>query len=212
MFGSRCWRLGWLARSASVLALFASAGALAPASSASAAASGAWWHLDVGARPSVLAPGSDGEIVLSAENVGEAVAGGPITLSDALPSGLHATGISGSEPKYGGALGETVALSCSLEHLSCEATGRIASLRHDRSTDRGGSVPGRAERGSRHADGLGGGAPSVQVARPVIVGDGGFLRGAGVWAEGRSRRWWFCDAGGRAPLPGDGVDHAQPGA
>ena len=169
MFGSRCWRLGWSARMASLLALLAAA-ALAPASSASAAA-GAWWHLDVGARPSVGAAGSDGEIVLSAENVGDAVAGGPITLADALPSGLHATGISGSEPRYGGRLGETVALSCSLEHLSCEATGRIAPYDTIEVRIEVEASPG-AESGE--ADTLsvsGGGAPSAQITRPVPIGD-----------------------------------------
>jgi hypothetical protein len=171
MFGSRCRRLGWLARSASVLALFASAVALALASSALGAAGGAWWHLDVGARPSVLAAGSDGEIVLSAENVGEAVADGPITLSDALPSGLRATGISGSEPRRGGALGETVALSCSLEQLSCEAAGRLAPYDTIEVRIEVEASPG-AESGE--ADTLtvsGGGAPNAQIARPVIVGD-----------------------------------------
>ncbi len=158
-----------MVRSASALALVAAAAALAPASPASAAG-GSWWHLDVGARPSVLAPGSEGEIVLSAENVGEGVADGPITLADVLPSGVRATGISGSEPKRGGALGETVALSCSLAQLSCEAAGRIAP--YDAIEVRI-EVQVLAGAQSGEADTLsvsGGGAPSAQIARPVAIG------------------------------------------
>jgi hypothetical protein len=35
-----------------------------------------WWHLSSGSRPSELAPGSDGEVVVTAENLGDATAHG----------------------------------------------------------------------------------------------------------------------------------------
>jgi hypothetical protein len=91
-----------------------------------------WWHLTSGARPTVLAPGSEGEIVLSVENLGDAASvithaeanPTPVRISDTLPAGLEAEGIAGVQPKPGGSPTETVALSCSpdLEHLVCEST------------------------------------------------------------------------------------------
>jgi hypothetical protein len=92
----------------------------------SALAAGPWWHLDSGARPASIPAQGTGELVLTAENVGEAGAGGPVMISDALPAGLHATGIAGSAPKLRGSLGQVVPLSCSLENLNCEASGPIA--------------------------------------------------------------------------------------
>jgi hypothetical protein len=140
-----------------------------------AGAAEAWWHVGSGARPGVLAPGTHGELVVTVENVGDAQAGGPFTITDTLPGGLHATGIAGSTPKRGGTLGETVALSCSLEHLSCEAPGHLAvydaiEIRISVEASMG------AMSGETSTVGVSGGsAPSVQVNRPVSVGQpGGF--------------------------------------
>ena len=76
------------------------------------AAPQAWWHLVVGARPSVLAPGVTGEVVLTAENVGDARAVGTVTVTGSLPAGWTVVGVAGSAPKPGGAPGETVAMAC----------------------------------------------------------------------------------------------------
>ena len=109
----------------------------------------AWWHVDLSARPASIPAGGDGELVVRVENVGDAQAVGPVTVADALPGGLRATGIVGVMPKRGGAIGETVALSCSLEHLSCEAAGSLAP--YDAIEVRiGVEAAGRAERGSEH--------------------------------------------------------------
>ncbi|MGH2878419.1 MAG: hypothetical protein ACRDK4_02275, partial [Solirubrobacteraceae bacterium] len=56
-----------------VLAL-ASSLALAPAAPASEVAfdPSPWWHVGSGARPSALTPGGEGEIVVTAENLGDA--------------------------------------------------------------------------------------------------------------------------------------------
>lgn len=60
----------------------------------------------------------DGEIVVKAENVGDAAtsANAPVRISDLVPAGFEAVGISGGRPKGGGAQ----AMSCKLETLSCE--------------------------------------------------------------------------------------------
>ncbi|HTA96135.1 MAG TPA: hypothetical protein VK730_00655 [Solirubrobacteraceae bacterium] len=136
----------------------------------------AWWHVDVGARPASIPVGGSGELVVTVENVGDAQAVGPVTIADLLPGGLRATGIAGSAPRHGGALGETVVISCSLEHLSCEAPGPIAP--YDAIEIR---IGVEALSGAKSAEQAtvtvsGGGAPSVQVMRPVPVGQqaGGF--------------------------------------
>ena len=110
------------------------------------------------------------------ENVGDAPALGPVTVADALPAGLRATGIAGSAPKRGGALGETVALSCSLEHLSCEAPGPLAPYDAIEIRIERGSVAGREERGSEHGQRVRWRARRpFRSTRPVTIGQpGGF--------------------------------------
>ena len=82
-------------------------------------ASEPWWGLSSGARPSYLAPESTtGEIVVTAENYGDADADGaraPIEIVDHLPKGLRATSIAAGEPdgnKYVGLVCDLAAVSC----------------------------------------------------------------------------------------------------
>lgn len=138
----------------------------------SALAARAWWHVDTGSRPASIpaANNGSGELVLTAENVGDAQAQGPITITDELLAGLRATGISGSAPKQGGTLGETVALSCSLAQLSCEDTERVAP--YDAIEVR---ITVEALVGARSGEAStvrvsGGGTPSAQISRPVAIG------------------------------------------
>jgi hypothetical protein len=84
-----------------------------------ASAAEPWWHLASGSRPTNLAPESEGEIFVTAENVGDAGIDGastPVTLSDSLPAGLEALAIEGDSTA-----GANVALPliCSLSKLSC---------------------------------------------------------------------------------------------
>ncbi len=153
---------------------------LAPA----ALAAGAWWHVDSGSRPASIPAGGAGELVVTVENVGEAGTSGPVTVADALPGGLRATAIAGSAPKYGGTLGETTQLSCSLEHLSCEAPGLLAP--YDAIEVRIGVQALGAASGEANAVTVsGGGAPSARIARPVMVGqaDGFGVEGYELAAE-----------------------------
>ncbi|HTA96528.1 MAG TPA: hypothetical protein VK730_02665 [Solirubrobacteraceae bacterium] len=138
-------------------------------------AAGAWWHLDSGSRPASIPAAGDGtgELVLTAEDVGDASAPGPVMVADVLPGGLRARGIAGSAPERGGALGEAVALSCSLEHLSCEAPGPVAA--YDAIEVR---ITVEASAGAKDGETnmvsvSGGGTPSAQVVRPVTVGQAG---------------------------------------
>ncbi|MHB1861104.1 MAG: hypothetical protein ACYCUM_13575, partial [Solirubrobacteraceae bacterium] len=77
----------------------------------SALAAAPWWHVGVGARPSVLpAAGGFGEVVAMAENAGDSQAAGGVVVSVSLPAGLRATGISGAAPARGGSVGQTTPL------------------------------------------------------------------------------------------------------
>jgi hypothetical protein len=52
-----------------------------------------WWHVNVGARPTYLAPGSEATVMVTATNLGDAEvngSGAPVTLTDTLPEGVEA--------------------------------------------------------------------------------------------------------------------------
>jgi len=85
----------------------------------SALANEPWWHLTSGSRPTNLAPESESEIVVTAENVGDAGIDGsktPVTVTDTLPSGLEALAIEGGSTENVNAMD---AMSCSLAGLAC---------------------------------------------------------------------------------------------
>jgi hypothetical protein len=136
-------------------------------------AAGAWWHVDSGSRPASIPAGGSGELVVTAENVGEVQAPGPVTITDALPAGLRATGIAGSAPKRGGMLGETIPLSCSPGSVSCEASAPVAP--YDAIEVRiMVEALSSAKNGEMNTVRVsGGGTPPMQVTRPVMVGHAG---------------------------------------
>jgi hypothetical protein len=133
-----------------------------------------WWHLGSGSRPAALAPGSEGEVVLTAENVGDAptLIKNAVVIADSLPAGLKALGIAGVQPKLGGSATETVALSCSLEHLTCETNTSLApfDLLEVRIRVK---VLATAETGERNEVSVSGAqAAPARVSRPVVIGEG----------------------------------------
>jgi hypothetical protein len=86
--------LGLLAAAATLLVLLAGL-----ASSAQAAAP--WWRLEAVPAPTTLQPGQEGQIVLSAVDVGDEeinATGSPITITDTLPVGLKVTTWTGAGP------------------------------------------------------------------------------------------------------------------
>ena len=148
---------------------------------APACAEGPWWHLSSGSRPAALAPGSEGELVVSAENLGDAAtviehAEGPATpvkIADMLPAGLEAVEAAGVQPKPRGAPTETVPLPCSREstsRVSCESS--VALVPYDQLEIR---IKVRvlataAETGERNEVSVSGGeAPPVRVSRPLTI-------------------------------------------
>jgi hypothetical protein len=75
-----------------VLAIFAF-------SASQAIAASPWWLVQSNSSPTYLPPGGTGKIVVTVENLGDAIVNGaasPVTITDRLPAGVVATAVSGS--------------------------------------------------------------------------------------------------------------------
>jgi hypothetical protein len=105
---------------------------LGGASSASAEALLPWWHVTSASRPSYLAPGGQGVIVVTAANLGDANAnpatGGPVVIDDELPPGVEAVAVEGTADVASSHFGSFAPpLECSLvstRSVSCTFTGK----------------------------------------------------------------------------------------
>jgi hypothetical protein len=134
-------------------------------------------HVVSGARP-------DGELVVTAVNVGEAAADGetePVELSDTLPSHLRALFIEGNTRSRGGA--ELGNVSCDLEQLSCTFKEGCVPVTPSCGQAKGVLSPFdqvevvigvEVEEGARtgeqnQARVSGGGAPPVETEHPITV-------------------------------------------
>jgi hypothetical protein len=140
-----------------------------------ASAESTWWRLTSGSAPSSLpaAPGSEGQIVLTATDVGDADgAAGPVTIEDKLPKGLEAVSIKGVYPLDTGLEYEFV--GCSLESLSCKyEAGLSPYLRPYLQLEVTIDVVVKAGASSGELNEVsvsGGGGPSATLRRPVRIG------------------------------------------
>ncbi len=107
-----------------IAALLAVMLALGFANASAANAQGPWWRLESRTAPTYLSPGGEGQIIVSASNVGDADANGalePITIADTLPEGVQASAISGRS-----SFPEELPMSCSLQSLSCSYSEDLA--------------------------------------------------------------------------------------
>jgi hypothetical protein len=116
---------------------------------------------------------SDGELVITAENTGDANATGskiPVQIADKLPAGLKAVAITGDAPLEGG-FGKHTLLECSLGSVSCTSNENIAP--YEQLEVRIAVVVEGALSGELNEVGIGGGgAPSTSIRRPIrISGD-----------------------------------------
>jgi hypothetical protein len=136
-----------------------------------------WWQLTSGSRPSYLPsrPGETGEIVATAENLGDAdlsgSAGGSIVLADTLPPGLEATAIVGSEPNPNADPQEFIPLECSLAKLSCSFNGTLVP--YDTLEVR---ITVKVKPGARSGEpntirASGGEAPAASLSQPVTLSE-----------------------------------------
>src|ERR1700722_10343805 len=83
-----------------------------------------WWHLISGSNPTYLQPGVEGQIVLTAANLGDADINGlnaPVRIADTLPAGLKAVSILGTV----GRNGSDGTGKCDLKSLTCTFAGTI---------------------------------------------------------------------------------------
>jgi hypothetical protein len=91
--------------------------ALTGASGAHAVATSPWWALTDGSRPTQLQAGEKGEIVVVAQNLGDAPTSGTVTIANELPKGLSVLGIKALAGDSGeGAAGP---VSCVVKTLAC---------------------------------------------------------------------------------------------
>ena len=114
----------------------------------------------------------DGEIVLTAENVGDASANGaevPISITDKLPAGLRAVGVSGWKAGPEGAVQVPVKLACSLGSLTCSWAGVVPP--YEQIEERVAVVvePGAASGEVNQSSVSGGNSPVASVGRPVTI-------------------------------------------
>jgi hypothetical protein len=102
------------------------------ASASPALAQSPWWHLSSSSRPTNLEPEGQGQIVVTAANLGDANVDAskvPVQIEDKLPPGLKATSIKGIAETIGSG-GPSTALKCSpkpaSEPLVCSFEGTLA--------------------------------------------------------------------------------------
>jgi hypothetical protein len=112
---------------------------------------------------------SDGQIVVTAVNLGDSSANGetvPITVADKLPAGLKVVGVEGTRPNEF-VTGEPA--ECSLASVSCSFAGVMppySRLEERVSVDVEGAQTGELNEGNVS----GGGAASASVKRPITIG------------------------------------------
>ena len=147
-------------------------------STAVASAESPWWEITTGSRPAYLVPESEGEIVVTAENLGDAAVEGqvsPATITDTLPAGLKAVGILATARKLGNLNqvggGTTISFPCLLGSLSCTVNSTLEPfdqieirIKVKVETDTSPSEDNRVSV-------TGGGAPPVVTGRLVGIGE-----------------------------------------
>jgi hypothetical protein len=110
----------------------------------------------------------DGQIVLTAANLGDAPIDGDataVTIADKLPVGLEAISIEGVAGNTSSSPGP---VTCSLESLTCTYAGELPPF--DQIEIRIGVIVNGASSGeSNEASVTGGGAPNVSIHRPIAV-------------------------------------------
>jgi hypothetical protein len=137
-----------------------------------ARASSPWWHMASNARPARMAPEANGEVVVTAANLGDGAADGetsPIVIVDKLPAGFKPVAIRGI---VGQSEGKPLpgSVVCSLASLTCSYAGRVPAFEQIEVRIKVQVLEG-AESGVNEARVSGGGAPDAVVSRPLSVSE-----------------------------------------
>jgi hypothetical protein len=134
-----------------------------------------WWGVSAGARPTALKRGRSAQIVVSAENLGDADAtgaGAPVRIEDALPPGLKAItaeGLAGAE--HGTENGPVACLVASQAQVVCTFAGTLRPY-EPIEVRIGVTVSKGASSGEENTVSVSGGgaAATKEISRPIQVG------------------------------------------
>src|SRR5665213_1177522 len=140
---------------------------LATLSTTPASAQAPWWQLASSSQPRNLPPGGEGEIVVTATNLGDAEVNGastPVTITDTLPPGVTANAIKGVASS---APTRPTALECTQPAGPCQFAGKLSSYERLEAIVHV-TVNAQPEEENKVVV-SGGGAPSISVNRPIAV-------------------------------------------
>ncbi|MFZ1155611.1 MAG: hypothetical protein WAN93_11975, partial [Solirubrobacteraceae bacterium] len=117
---------------------------------------------------------ADGEIAVTAENLGDATLDGalhPVTIADSLPPGLQAVGIVGSEPGPQADYQRPRAIQCSLASLTCSFHGELVPFDELEARIQVRVLAGAAPVETNRVSASGGGVPAASLSRPVRINE-----------------------------------------
>ncbi len=162
----------------SVLAAVIAVSVAALGFAGSAYATEPWWEVTTSSRPAFLAPGTEAEIAVGVQDLGDANVDGetsPVKIVDTLPAGLKAVGIAAVAPKLGGlnpiGANATFPLSCSLASLTCTLNSTLAAYNHIEMRIKV-KVEANARSGEENGVSVtGGDAPAASIERPINIGE-----------------------------------------
>ncbi len=149
--------------------------AVSPAHAGLPSTTAPWWHLQASPTPTNLPPGGEGEIVVTAINLGDEAVNGAthtVTIADDLPAGLR-TSASGISGKVAGGR-STGAMTCVPASLSCTFSGTLEPYEQLRVTitiNMETVAPDAPSGEENEVTITGGGAPSASLSSPVTVND-----------------------------------------
>jgi hypothetical protein len=113
----------------------------------------------------------DGEVVINAENLGDAVLDGeanPVTIADVLPPGLKAIGIAANRPQ-GEDPQAVIPLDCSLALLSCTLEGPLAPYQTLEVRIPVLAQPGAQSGEQNEVNVTGGAIAAASLSRPIVL-------------------------------------------
>jgi hypothetical protein len=131
-------------------------------------------ELTPGAGPTT---GTDGELYMTAENLGDADTAGAVKLTDVIPHGLHALGVAGSEPFAEGNFKAREPIPCSLEEkggvqsATCTLSKALAPYDQIEMRINVKLQPGAHSGELNQLSVSGGGAPQSSIKRPITVSE-----------------------------------------
>ncbi len=174
----------------SLVAALLALASLAALGASPALAASPWWHLSTGARPAHLPRAGEGEIVVTAENVGDsdvlAGASSPVQIVDTLPAGVHVNEALPASAQVAAAVpfsGSREALGCTVlspSEVSCESTGSLVPYGEIEVRIAVSVEAGASSGGLDQASVSGAGTPGASISQPVALASGSEPAGFGV--------------------------------